>query len=254
MGASLQTWGQVPCWHTGMFVNRQLFLAGRWCQAFSFLPGTVPQKNTPMPAFCAREIYCTMRQQSFQARFSAGLRGVRSGSQMCVERSLVPDQAKGSAWLLLCWPCKPLVWLWLSPWGDMGIGQAAIPNLFLYCVRGHAAGGGKSSLVSLCACAAVLFSEKCYLWSYESKPHGAGMEYVLAASDHCRAWGGVLTRTVKVIFPEEHGSPVHQLSLSPEPESIRDATRGVLREDNEGIWKCTKQSQSLFKVEKKTSN
>lgn len=159
MGASLQTWGQVPCWHTGMFVNRQLFLAGRWCQAFSFLPGTVPQKNTPMPAFCAREIYCTMRQQSFQARFSAGLRGVRSGSQMCVERSLVPDQAKGSAWLLLCWPCKPLVWLWLSPWGDMGIGQAAIPNLFLYCVRGHAAGGGKSSLVSLCACAAVLFQK-----------------------------------------------------------------------------------------------
>lgn len=61
------------------------------------------------------------------------------------------------------------------------------------------------------------------------------MEYVLAASNHCRAQGDVLTRTVKVRFLEEHGSSRHQLSLSPEPKNIRDAVRGILREDNEGI-------------------
>lgn len=86
----------------GCLWNKQLFLAGRWCQAFSFLPGIVPQKKTPMPAFWPTETYCTMRQQSFQARFSIGLRDVRSGSQMGVEKSMFREQAKGSAWVLLC--------------------------------------------------------------------------------------------------------------------------------------------------------
>lgn len=59
------------------------------------------------------------------------------------------------------------------------------------------------------------------------------MEYVLAASNHCRAQGGVLTRTVEVMFLDEHGSSGQQLSLF--PGSMRDADRGILREDNEGI-------------------
>lgn len=61
------------------------------------------------------------------------------------------------------------------------------------------------------------------------------MVYVLAASNHRRARGGVLTGTVEVMFLEEHGSSGHQLSLSPDPQSIRDVGRGILRKDNEGI-------------------
>lgn len=35
--------------------------------------------------------------------------------------------------------------------------QAAIPNVFLYYLEGHsAAGGGKTSLIPVCACAAML--------------------------------------------------------------------------------------------------
>lgn len=61
------------------------------------------------------------------------------------------------------------------------------------------------------------------------------MEYVLAAPNHCRAQGGVLTAMVEVLFLEEQGSSGQQLSLSPQPGSIRDAARDILREDNEGI-------------------
>lgn len=76
-------------------MGRELFLTRRWCQAFSFLPGTVPQKKTPMSTFCPEGIYCTMRQRSSQARFSVGLRSVRVGFQACEEGRMSSEEAKG---------------------------------------------------------------------------------------------------------------------------------------------------------------
>lgn len=73
------------------------------------------------------------------------------------------------------------------------------------------------------------------------------MEYVLAASNHCRARGSVLTGTVKVMFLEEYGSSGKQLSLSPEPESISDAARGIVREDKKEYETAKSRAKAFLK-------
>lgn len=156
----------------------------------------------------------------------------------------------GSAWMLLCKPYKPLVWLWLSPWGDTGIVRLLFQmyfsiiwkaTLLLVVVKLH-----WSQYVPVLPCF-VREVLSVILWKHTSwRGHGtwAGSLKSLQSTRKCSDWNRESRVPWGILI-------LWKTAESLEPESIRDTARGIVREDNEGVWNSTKQSQSLFKVAKK---